>query len=206
MTDAGTAGGRLRTGFTRATVVALFGLAVLAGFCAWLATAPPRWWSPVTVDAAASDRAAAFEQAVVAEFTRVRPQEPEWAIRIRESDVNAWLSTRLPQWLASRELPDSGLAQASMTTGSLRLGVQRGPVVVWGSASPAAASGGGFRLDSAWSGVGRLPVPIASPQLAGLLQAGPDRPIPLPDGRSVRVLDVEVLPGEIRLRLRTEGR
>jgi len=37
-----------------------------------------------------------------------------------------------------------------------------------------------------------------------LNQAALERPIRLADGRIVRILDVETLPGEVRLRLRTE--
>jgi hypothetical protein len=54
-------------------------------------------------------------------------------------------------------------------------------------------------------GVGRLPLPgLSLTALPGIEQASLEGPIRLADGRQVRVLDLEMLPGEVRLRLRTE--
>lgn len=205
MSMAGTPGGRLRSGFARATVAALFGLAVLAGLSAWLALRAPSWWTPVVARAADADQGAAFEQAIVAEFTKVRAADAEWAVRIRAADVNEWLASRLPQWLESRELPALGQAQVHLQPGLLRLGVARGPAVIWTAAEPV-AQGGGVQIRSASSGMGRLPLPGMGPDLSQAVDGWVGKPIPLPDGRQVRVLDLEVLDGELRLRLRTESR
>lgn len=205
MSGGSTPGRRLRSGLVRATLSAVVGLAILSAVALWMAMRPPVWWSPIAVDAAVADRGAAFEQAIVAEFTRVRERDAVWAIRIPAPQVNDWLAARLPEWLASRDLPPTGRVQASMGAGVLRVGMQRGGFVAWTSATPVADQGG-IRLDSVWSGVGRIPVPIASGGLAGVGEVGPGRVIPLPDGRRVRVLDLELLEGELRLRLKTEGR
>jgi len=205
MSGGATPGRRLRTGLVRATAAAIVGLVALAALAIWLATRPPTWWSPVVVDVAAADRGAAFEQAIVAEFTRVRQGDGTWAIRIPASQVNDWLAARLPEWLASRELPAVGRVQSSMGGGVLQVGMQRGAFVVWSSAMPMADKGG-IRIDRGGSGVGKLPLPVAGPDWARLVELGPGRPIPLPDGRSVQVLDLEVLDGEIRLLLKTVGR
>jgi len=54
-------------------------------------------------------------------------------------------------------------------------------------------------------GAGRLPLPgFGLMALPGIKQASLEGPIRLADGRQVRLLDLEVLPGEVRLRLRTE--
>lgn len=205
MNAAETPGRRLRVGFARATLAALAAAAMLAGLCVWLAFRAPRWWPAEPVAAAGPDRGAAFEQAIVAEFTRVRPSDAAWAVRIEEADVNAWLTDRLPKWLESRELPVPGAVRISFEPGVCRLGVRKGSLVAWLSLAPL-ARGDGLSLEWVWSGVGSLPVPVLPLRLPADLESGLGRPIPLPDGRRVRVLDVEALPGEVRLRLRTEPR
>ncbi|MGA1265847.1 MAG: hypothetical protein ACO32J_01560, partial [Phycisphaerales bacterium] len=188
----------------RAAGVALLLLIPLAAVVAWLAVAAPAWWRPVPAsDAAASERGAALEQGLAAAFTRVRPDAPEWSIRIRESDINDWLGTRLPAWLASRQAPDPGPVQCLIQDGRVLLGVQRGAAVVWVSGTPVARDGG-IIIAEGGGGIGRLPVPLIQPQ-AALSELVTSRPIDLVDGRHVRILDVELLPGEARLRLRTEG-
>ena len=61
------------------------------------------------------------------------------------------------------------------------------------------------RLTRPGGGVGRLPVPLAGTGLDRAIdQARLAGPLRLADGRQVRLLDLEVLEGELRLRLRTE--
>ena len=203
MSQGGSAGSVLRSA-RRVVAVAFLLLVPLAAVVAWLALAAPAWWRPVPAsDAAAAERGASLEQGLAAAFTRVRPDAPEWSIRIRESDINDWLGTRLPAWLASRQAPDAGPVQCLMLDGRLLLGVQRGAAVVWVSGTPVAKDGGVI-VTGGGGGIGRLPVPLIQPQ-AALAELVSPRPIPLADGRQVRILDVELLPGEARLRLRTEG-
>jgi hypothetical protein len=91
-----------------------------------------------------------------------------------------------------------------MQADAVAVGVHTGMVVAWWQAR-LAAQGGGVRLQDEHGGLGRLPVPGVTFALdAGLNQAALERPIRLADGRIVRILDVETLPGEVRLRLRTE--
>lgn len=189
----------------RTALVAAVVLLPLVGAAAVLALRAPAWWNPVSrADAAAADRAAAFEQGIVAEFTRVRGDAADWAIRIRESDVNDWLGTRLPAWMESRGEPVPAGAQARMQADAVAVGVRTGVVVAWWQAG-LAVQGGGIGLRDERGGLGRLPVPgVAFALDAGLDQAALEHPIRLADGRKVRILDVETLPGEVRLRLRTE--
>ena len=189
----------------RMALVAMAVLVPVVAVALTLAIRTPRWWKPVPrTDATAADRAAAFEQSLVAEFTRVRPDSPEWAVRIRESDVNDWLGTRLPAWLESRGEAVPIAVQARFTPGIVRVGADLERVVAWWQACPE-PDGGGVRFARAGGGVGRLPVPLVG---AGLDQAlKPSAlavPLSLADGRRVSLLDVEVLDGEVRLRLRTD--
>lgn len=186
--------------------VAALVLLPLAGVAAMLALQAPRWWKPVPrADTAAADRAAEFERSIVAEFTRVRPDAPEWAVRIAEAQVNDWLGTRLPAWLESRGEPVAGAVQARFTPGTVRVGVDLRRVVAWWQGCPEPADGG-LRLSAARGGVGRLPIPLVDVGLDRAIDRGTlQSPLRLADGRRVRLLDVEVLDGEIRLRLRTES-
>lgn len=189
----------------RTALVAGLVLLPLLGAAAVLALRAPAWWNPVSrADAAAADRAAAFEQGIVAEFTRVRGDAADWAIRIRESDVNDWLGTRLPAWLESRGEPVPTGAQARMQPDAVTVGVRTGLMVAWWQARLAVQEGG-VGLQDERGGLGRLPVPgVGFAVDGGWKQAALEHPIRLADGRKVRILDVESLPGEVRLRLRTE--
>lgn len=205
MTGDAAAGRGLVRRLARVAAVAVLVLLPVAGVGATLALQAPRWWRPVPRDdAAAGERAAAFEQAVVAEFSRVRTDAPEWAVRIRESEVNEWLGTRLPAWLESRGEVAPVAVQARFSAGTVRVGADLRRVIAWWQGRPE-ASGGGVRLDAPGGGVGRLPVPLVGIGLERVLSRDAlAAPIRLADGRRVRVLDLEVLDGEVRLRLRTE--
>jgi hypothetical protein len=189
----------------RTTLVGLLVLLPALGVCVVLALRTPAWWSPIPrSDQAAAERGAQVEQALVSEFTRVRADAPEWSIRIEERDANAWLATRLPAWLESRGLPQAGPVQALMGPGWMRVGVELPQAIVWWQAAPVAQAGG-WKLEGLRMGAGRLPLPGSGlVALPGIDRANLEGPIRLADGRQVRVLDLEVLPGEVRLRLRTE--
>jgi hypothetical protein len=189
----------------RVLMVAALVLGPLAAFAVMQALRDPAWWRPVSRgDAGAADRAAAFEQALVAEFMRVRPDAPEWAVRLHARDINDWLGTRLPAWLESRGEPVLGPTQASLVSGRVRAGIDTGRGVAWIEVEPMAEDGG-VRLGPMRGGVGRLPVPMLGSVLASQpLLEGLSGPIRLADGRQVRVLDLELLDGEVRLKLRTE--
>jgi len=189
----------------RTTLVAAMVLLPIVAVCAVLAMRSPAWWKPLArADSAAADRAAMVEQAIVAEFSRVRSDTPEWSLRLLEADANAWLATRLPAWLESRGAEVPGPGQALFGPGWGRGGVELPRAIVWWQAEPRAAEGG-CHVQGLRAGIGRLPLPAASilPSLP-LDRLGAERSIRLADGRMVRLIDLEVLPGEIRMRLRTE--
>jgi len=172
---------------------------------AWFATRQPIWWKPIArADQAAAERAAAFEQAIVAAFTKVRQDAPEWAIRIQASDLNEWLATRLPAWIENRDQPTPGAMQLLLQSNQATLAMDRGMVITWLRTAPRAIDGG-ISFERVGIGLGRLAIPFAKINLSSMLdQAGLRMPITLADGRVVHILDLEVLDGEIRLRLRTQ--
>ncbi len=179
-------------------------LLTLIGIASWFAFASPVWWKPtISSDAAAAERASHFEQAIIAEFTRVRSDAPEWALRIPSSDLNDWLGTRFPAWLESRGEQNPGAVSLALDHGEFRIGIAKEIAVVWVAANLVPADGG-VQVRHPHGGVGRLSIPLPVMNLTSMLQSQPlNRPIPLADGRVVKVQDVEVLPGEIRLRLLT---
>ena len=189
---------------------ALLAGAALAAFV--LAAMPPaaRAMLPVDPDV----RGEAFEQALAAQLTKIRPAGEEWAIAIDPADVNAWLATRLPKWIEH----DDGLAALSAAR-TVRLAsvdgalivedseraVDRGAAVLSLPVTPRLDDGRHLRLDIGLCRVGRLPVPGAATALAALLRESLDRlaagpaQIRLADGRRVELREISCEPGRVAL-------
>lgn len=82
-----------------AALVLLATLGVVA--VSWMTWIPPRWWSPPdAADTRVQEVAWAMERSLVEEAQRIRPPDEPWSIRLHESTINAWLSARLPEWVA----------------------------------------------------------------------------------------------------------
>ena len=99
------------------------GVALVAGLAL---QQPPAYTPPASVEAGDLDRRArAFERSFATQFTLIREPDVPWAIRIRESDLNAWIWTRLPHWIAhvhgSGAPGSSPGLQASLDPGRIRL-------------------------------------------------------------------------------------
>jgi hypothetical protein len=64
----------------------------------------PAWWPNDVVDdertEALADR---VEYRLAEEAHKVRPEAEPWRLRVKDEQVNAWLTSRLPQWLAHTE-------------------------------------------------------------------------------------------------------
>ena len=190
----------------------LVALAILLGAviaASVLAVLPPVA-SPTLPDDAEA-RGEAFEQALAAALTKVRPAGEEWAIAIDPADINAWLATRLPKWIAH----DPGLANLARAT-TLRLAAIDGALLLEDSARPNGApiislpltvsiDSGRLRLGTGTARIGRLPVPGSGSALAAYLRTSLDElasgpaEIRLSDRRRVAVRAVSCVPGELRL-------
>ena len=214
----------------RLAIVAIVAILVLIPLSLFLLVAiPPSGWSPVPADPAAAEvRGEALEHFLSAEFSRVRPDDAPWAIRLREDDVNAWIATRLPKWEANAGNPPPPAAEVRFRAGEVRLrialaGFGVDPVLEAGVA-PAVVDGPGgtalaLRLRSL--SLGRLPLPrvgasliSASLRAAGLRAATPsavstvteDRftvDYGLSDGRTVRLDAIAVEADGLVLEFRT---
>lgn len=91
----------------------MFVLIMLSGVVLWLlASGKPRYYRQIDPqDPVALRQAEQFEQKVSSQATRVRPPEDEtWQMQLDQSQVNDWLATRLPQWLANQGVNTSELA------------------------------------------------------------------------------------------------
>lgn len=203
---------------------------LLIGAGTWLAHQAPSWWSPSTAAPGApsrdDDRARALEQGIASELSRVRPAGERWAMRVRTGDANAWLALRLPQWLEhDRELPwPRGVELVQIHTSApdrLTLAAKRDGYV-WSIDLRAALERGRLSLEPAGGALGRLWLPwIGAPAGPGAdrgrgalgisalvpeLAAPVDAVLALPDGRRVRLLDLEMDAGEARFLFETMPR
>lgn len=210
----------------RFTSLVLFGAVVLALAAFVLLRRTPTWFAPPPRnDPGAVATGERLESAVIEQFTRVRPEEePTWAIACRDEAANAWLATRLPRWIEHLGAADPGALQLRFLPGAIEIGVSR-PGAPFASARLApTVIDGALRLQVVGGGVASLRMPGSAAALiaerltivedgadaewvaaARSLLAGESVParVDLGDGRLVEVVDVEVLPGELRARLRT---
>lgn len=190
---------------------------------------PPAWWRAVGTDATASnadvDRGERFEQACVSEIHRIRPQAEPWRVRIREEDVNAWLATRLAAWCDHVGIAPIGDVQVRFSDGRAEVGATTTglPAIAVITIMPS-VEGEWLQPNLGTLHLGRLPVPfLTRSTLASAIgslgaDAGEDlRAVLLPvlrgegvattfelaDRRRVRLRDIELLEGELRLELET---
>jgi hypothetical protein len=204
------------------------GLSVLS-WIAWRRSwQTPEWWVPTTTNESAEATASwastgeAVEQRVVNEGHRVR-NAAAWDLTLHELEVNAWLGTRLLEWMASRSPPVSlgaGVREVRVMMREGRLTVaarlDRDRVVAV-SVAPAIDAGGRLVLRLTSASVGRLGVPVSwaaralePASRAGLAVEGGaivvgDPRVKLADGRLVRIEGVHVTEGGVKVRCRTLG-
>ncbi len=203
---------------TRVVFAALAGLFV-AG-CV-LALWPPSGRAELPANADA--RGEALEQALVAAVTKVRdPAGESWAIAIDPADINAWLATRLPKWVAH----DPEFASFAGAT-EVRVGSEDGALVVESPVGPRTLGLVGtvrvplefaegdehVRAEIGSVRIGRLPVPLAElgfddaervvAELTRLESRYPGRRFRLGDGRFIEVRAILCERGRIKVRLAT---
>ncbi len=80
-------------------------VAIAGGITAWRLTwVKPAWWPE---DVAANEQtemlADRVEYRIAEEVHKVRPDADPWKLRIKDDQVNAWLTSRLPEWLEHSE-------------------------------------------------------------------------------------------------------
>lgn len=80
----------------------LVAIPLIIAFVIWrLSWMPPSWYRPAPAsDAAAGRLGDLVEQRLIEEAHAIRAAAEPWGLRIREEQINAWLATRLPKWIA----------------------------------------------------------------------------------------------------------
>ena len=117
---------------TRQFLVVLL-LLVAGGAVLWrLTRVEPTWWDPPDPrDEQVMVLADTAERRLLEEAQEVRAPEESWTVRIREEQVNAWLATRLPAWIAHRgdiEWPQQlGMPQVNFENDGVTVAVELGP-------------------------------------------------------------------------------
>jgi hypothetical protein len=192
------------------TAVALPVIAIGGGWL--LSYLPPSWYQPPTAgEEHANELAAAVELRLAEELHKIRQEEPVWAVRIREEQINAWLATRMPKWLEHergvRWPAVLGSPQVRLEDGRMSVAV---PIAVVAAEGEPAVLGdlagrivtlviqpyledGELRLTLSDIRIGRLPVP--GDPIEKVRKAVGDRLDDRVDGDVVRLL-VELLLGE----------
>lgn len=194
----------------------------------------PRWWD----DAARGDEALAlaFENAVLTQLSAVRPSEEgrtdrsaPWRVALSEADINAWLTHRLPGWLANQneafEWPRRVREiRAACENGSVHIGVQIDGSLVSIEASPQFDQRGALWLMVRAVRLGRLQLPaswvlsgvvpreaLQQPEVREAIDMAmgrrplmPEAVFPVDEARRVRLLELEPRRDRLDVAARTE--
>ncbi len=212
-------------------MVVFVGVLVLVGALAlWDQTRrPPAWWAPPDPnDQAVVALAERVEQWVLEVAHEVRPADELWSVRIREHQVNAWLSARLPEWASRQDLAwpaRLGIPQARFDDTGVRVALEvreqrRSRFIVARLVPQLVDEQLVLRLDGV--SLGRLPLPgeplqalgevlgdagalsDAGPILEALMAGTPIDPVwQLSDGRRVRLVGLHYAAGRLELTCRT---
>ena len=198
-------------------------VATAAGFVglgsALLAT--PSAYSPVDPASPEARRLGeSTENAFARELSRVRPAAADapageyasapWEFTVDESQINAWLGARLPQWLVSRNAAmPAGLSSPAVRVEAGRLTIAATYDTVVGDVvlSRAIEVHGGSppRLTPRELRAGKVAVPFEALSLDRWLEHVA-KPIRLEDGRAVEIVSLEARDAALVVRCRTVKR
>lgn len=194
--------------------------------------ASPAWSSPAGASPEQADLAEAFERRALSALSDAHPFGVDWTFTLTADEARAWISHRLPEWLANQNAahrlhPEGIKASASFTRDDASIGVlvrtRAGDSVAWARVGLPFEAGDAANAPHAVFGLGRVRLPFwllraCAPEAPRLLErtretargGRADRPreatITLDDGRRVFLQRVEGGTGTITLTCRTERR
>lgn len=195
----------------------------------------PGWWPGLDPDAPeVIAEAEQLERAFANQVSMMREptdgQGADWMVRIGADSANAWLAVRLRVWVEGEGVVwPAGVEQirAGFDGRDVALGVRaEGGGVVWARFTPEVRRDGSVWLEAHGAWVGRMRVPMVwalggmerelavyAPEAAGTLRAvlagrAPlmvEPVVRLPDGRRVRIVELQAGEGGVGVALRTEA-
>jgi hypothetical protein len=201
------------------------GVTILLGAVAW-SHRTPAWWKPLAMSSHLREQGESFEHAVIAQATRVRDEQP-WKVSLTESDLNAWLGTRLDSWLAHRGIAHSQIDRVHLdcTDTGILLGASvknqddtTSPAtsVIWARLMPTTRENGlwlgvretrlgGMPIDSAF--VGRLLPGLPESARNALFAQSPlaHASWQLGDGRTLQLVEISSHEDRLELTLLTKN-
>jgi hypothetical protein len=147
------------------------------GFAYLLTLREPAWWRDVkAADPATIDTASQVENGVVTQLSEVRPADPEakggyksreWSVSISAADADAWLATRLKQWVENQggHWPQQLTSvQVEFSSGVIKVGVRQeeggSARFVYVEAAPELRADGSLWLLPRGMGAGAMPLPM----------------------------------------------
>lgn len=94
---------RLRLSIRRVIVAFLLLVLVLAVAVVLLTRTAPTWYEPPDpADAQVVELADKVEFRLLEEFQKIRSEPEPWKLRVRQEHINAWLATKLRDWIDSQ--------------------------------------------------------------------------------------------------------
>lgn len=88
---------------TRCVLLIVLALILAAGWGVHLWFSKPAYWQTYQADdPVLIQQGESIEKRLPSELSKVRPLGEPWKIEISQEEVNGWIATRLPKWLANR--------------------------------------------------------------------------------------------------------
>lgn len=153
-------------------LAALGAVTLVLALAWWQAGRAPAWWERASALPADPERTAeALENGVSAAIYSHRAAGEPWTVEVSAQDLNAWLTKRLPRWLANRGANwprgygtprlwvDRAWIGVGVASGDSDEEQRAGGRVFSIEASPTLGVTGGLRLDDLRAAVGRLGLP-----------------------------------------------
>jgi hypothetical protein len=118
----------LRTALITVTLLLIASITIAALTAIALARDTPSWWRDANLNTPVTqDLARRVEIAIVEHVHKPRTESNQWRVSVNVEQANAWLNTKLPAWVESRELewPEKvAQVQADFNDGVITLGAR----------------------------------------------------------------------------------
>ncbi len=118
----------LHTSLIAVTLLLIASITIAVLTAITLARDTPTWWRHANFESEQTrDLARRVEIAIVEHVHKPRPEAEAWRVSVNVEQANAWLNSKLPAWVESREIewPDKvAQVQADFNNGTITLGAK----------------------------------------------------------------------------------